>query len=41
MDVIRRDPKNMDNTWEEAKEMATDRAEWHQHEAQCIHQDAG
>jgi len=41
MNIIRRVPKDMDTTWEEAKELATDREEWHQHEAQCIYQDAG
>jgi len=35
-----RDLKDMDTTWKEAKELATDRAERHQHVAQCIHQDA-
>jgi len=28
-------------TWDEAEELATDRAEWHQRVAQCIHLDAG
>ena len=27
--------------WDEAEELATNRAEWHQHEAQCIHLDVG
>jgi len=31
----------MDTTWEETKELATDRAEWHQRVAQCIPKDAG
>jgi len=37
MDIIRRDLKDMDTTWDEAEELATDRAEWRQHVAQCIH----
>jgi len=41
MDIIRRDLKDMDITWDEAEELATDRAEWHQCVAQCIHLDAG
>jgi len=41
MDVIRRDLKDMDITWDEAEELATDRAEWHQRDAQCTHLDAG
>jgi len=41
MDIIRRDLKDMDTTWEETKELATDRAEWHQRVAQCIPKDAG
>jgi len=28
MDIIRRDLKDMDITWDEAEELATDRAEW-------------
>jgi len=31
----------MDITWDEAEELATDRAEWHQHVAQCTHLDGG
>ena len=30
----------MDITWDEAEELATDRAEWRQRVAQCIHLDA-
>ena len=30
MDIIRRDLKDMDITWDEAEELATDRAEWRQ-----------
>jgi len=44
MDIIRRDLKDMDIshiTWDEAKELATDRAEWRQRVAQCTHLDAG
>ena len=40
MDLIRRDLKEMDTTWNEAEELATDGAEWRQRVAQCIHQDA-
>jgi len=31
----------MDTTWDEAEELATDRAEWRQRVAECIHLDAG
>jgi len=41
MDIIRRDLKDVDITWDEAEELATDRAEWRLREAQCIHLDAG
>ena len=41
MDIIRRDLKDMDITWDEAEELATDRAEWSQRVAQCTHLDAG
>jgi len=42
MDIIRRDLKDMDTTWDEAEELATDRAEWRQRvAAQSIHLDAG
>ena len=40
MDIIGRDLKDMDITWDEAEELATDRAEWHQRVAQCTHLDA-
>jgi len=33
--------KNMNITWEEAKELAADRTEWRQRVAQCYQQDAG
>jgi len=36
MDIIRRDLKDKDITWDEAKQLATDRAEWRQRVAQCI-----
>ena len=29
MDIIGRDLKDMDITWNEAEELATDRTEWH------------
>jgi len=36
--IIRRDLKNIDITWDEAEELATDRAEWRrQRVAQCTH----
>ena len=38
---VRRDLKDMGITWDEAEELATDRAEWRKHVAQCIHLDAG
>jgi len=43
MDIIRRVLKDMDISWEwdEAEELATDRAEWRQRVAQCSHLDAG
>ena len=41
MDIIRRDLKDVDITWDEAKELVTDRAESHQRVAQCTHRDAG
>jgi len=31
----------MDTKWNEAKELATNRAEWCQRVVQCIHLDAG
>jgi len=33
MDVIKRDRKDMDITWEEAEELAEDRARWRQYVA--------
>jgi len=41
MDIIRRDLKDVDITWDEAEELATDRAEWRRRVAQCTHLDAG
>jgi len=38
---VRRDLKDMGITWDEAEELATDRAEWRHCVAQCIHLDAG
>jgi len=37
MDIIGQDLKDMDTTWDEAEELARDRAEWHQRVAQCSH----
>jgi len=31
----------LDITWDEAEELATDRAEWRQRVAQCTHMGAG
>jgi len=39
MDIIRQDLKDMDITWDEAKELVTDRAEWRQRVAQCTYLD--
>jgi len=41
MDIVRRDLKDMGITWDEAEQLATDRAEWCQRVAQWIHLDAG
>jgi len=41
MDIIKRDLKDMNTSWKEAKELAKDRAEWRQRVARSIHQDAG
>jgi len=41
VDVIKRDLKNMDLTWEEAEELANDKAYWRRLVAQCSHLDAG
>jgi len=38
MDIIRRDLKDLDTNWHKVEELATDRAEWRQRVAQCIHQ---
>ena len=40
-DIIRRDLKDTDISWDEAEELATDRAEWRQRVTQCNHLDAG
>jgi len=38
MDIIRRDLRDTDISWDEAEELATDRAEWHERViAQCTH----
>jgi len=41
MDIVRRDLKDVGTTWDEAEELATNRAEseWRQRVAQCIHLD--
>jgi len=39
--IVRWDMKDMGTTWDEAEELATNRAEWHQRVAQYIHLDAG
>jgi len=36
-DVIKRDLRQMDLTWEEAEVLANDKAEWRPGVAQCIH----
>ena len=41
MDIIRRDLKDMDITWDEAEDLATDIAEWCQRVAQCTYLDVG
>jgi len=41
VDVIKRDLRQMDLTWEEAEELANDKAEWRRREAQCSRLDAG
>jgi len=41
MDITRRDSNDMDITWDEAEELATDRAEWRQCVPICTHLDAG
>jgi len=40
VDVIKRDLKNMDLTWEEAEILANDKAEWLRRVTQCSHLDA-
>ena len=40
VDVIKRDLRQMDLTWEEAKELANYKAEWRRRVAQCSHLDA-
>jgi len=41
VDVIKRDLRQMDLTWEEAEELANDKAEWRRRVAQCSRLDAG
>jgi len=41
MDIIRRDLKDMDTNWDEAEELATERAEWRQRVAECLRMDTG
>jgi len=41
LNVIKRDLRQMDLTWEEAEELANDKAEWRQRVAQCSRLDAG
>jgi len=41
MDIIRRDLKDMGTSWDEAEQLATNRAEWCQRLAQCVRLDAG
>ena len=41
VDVIKRDLRQMDLTWEEAEELANGKAEWRRRVAQCSHLDAG
>ena len=42
VDIIKRDLRQMDLTWEEAEELAIDKAEWRRRRvAQCSHLDAG
>jgi len=40
-DIIRRDLKDTDISWDEAEELVTDRAEWRQRVVQCTHLEAG
>jgi len=41
VDVIKREFKNIDLTWEEAEVLANDKAEWRRRVAQCSRLDAG
>jgi len=40
MHIIRQDLKDMSTTWDDAGELATNRAEWRQRVVLCIHLDA-
>jgi len=39
LDIVGLDLKDMDTTWDEAEELATDRTEWHQRVTQFIRLD--
>ena len=39
VNVVKRDLRQMDLTWEEAEELANDKAEWPRRVAQCSHLD--
>jgi len=39
--TVRQDLKDMGTTWDEAEELVTNRAEWHQRVAQWIHLEVG
>jgi len=41
VDVIKRDLRQMDLTWEEAEELVNNKAEWRRRVVQCSHLDAG
>jgi len=41
MNIVRRDLKDTGTSWDEAEELATNRAEWRKRVAQCVHLDAG
>ena len=41
VDVIKRDLKDMDLTWDEAETLANDKADWRQRVTQCTRLSAG
>jgi len=41
VDVIKRDLKNIDLTWQEAEVLANNKAEWRRRVAHCSHLDVG